>query len=98
MSQALWRPPVLMRTMGQPRPDTATWKHLVICRTQSLSGCLPWKNNLKDPLYIRDSVMRPRENTAGFRDKFLPGSNKPEEIAEYTETVKGLHAAETSLS
>ncbi|XP_029806899.1 serine/threonine-protein kinase VRK1 isoform X2 [Suricata suricatta] len=67
------------------------------CMIQWLSGRLPWEDNLKDPNYVRDSKIRYREDIAGLMDKCFPEKNKPDELAQYMETVRLLGYAEKPL-
>lgn len=63
---------------------------LSYCMVQWLCGRLPWEDRLNDPLYVRDSKIRSRENISEFLEKCFPTQDKPDEIQQFMEEVKAL--------
>ncbi|XP_062863517.1 serine/threonine-protein kinase VRK1 [Trichomycterus rosablanca] len=60
------------------------------CMVQWLCSRLPWEDKLQDPVYVRDSKIRCRNNIREFmKSCFGPGS-EPEEMVKYMEEVKSL--------
>ncbi|KAI2654251.1 Serine/threonine-protein kinase VRK1 [Labeo rohita] len=47
------------------------------CMIQWLCGRLPWEDKLQDPLYVRDSKLRCRDNIDEFLKSCFPSENKP---------------------
>ncbi|KAJ8290274.1 hypothetical protein GJAV_G00010790 [Gymnothorax javanicus] len=60
------------------------------CMLQWLYGRLPWEDTLQDPIYVRDSKVKFRENISGFISKCFPSENKAEEMVKFMEEVKSL--------
>uniref|UniRef100_A0A8C5NBW8 non-specific serine/threonine protein kinase n=1 Tax=Gouania willdenowi TaxID=441366 RepID=A0A8C5NBW8_GOUWI len=63
---------------------------LSYCMVQWLCGRLPWEDNLRDPLYVRDSKIQSRENVSEFMTKCFSSQDKPVEIQKFMEEVKRL--------
>lgn len=63
---------------------------LSYCMVQWLCGRLPWEDQLQDPLYVRDSKIRSRENISEFLDKCFSQQDKPDELQQFMEEVKTL--------
>ncbi|KAF7651826.1 hypothetical protein LDENG_00104670 [Lucifuga dentata] len=57
---------------------------------QWLCGRLPWEDNLQDPLYVRDSKIRTRENISEFMSKCFSSQEKPDEMQRFMEEVSTL--------
>ncbi|KAM9355400.1 serine/threonine-protein kinase VRK1 [Pholidichthys leucotaenia] len=60
------------------------------CMVQWLCGRLPWEDKLEDPLYVRDSKIRSKENIPAFMAKCFPSQDKPDELQKFMEEVKSL--------
>uniref|UniRef100_A0A673M3K1 non-specific serine/threonine protein kinase n=1 Tax=Sinocyclocheilus rhinocerous TaxID=307959 RepID=A0A673M3K1_9TELE len=60
------------------------------CMIQWLCGRLPWEDKLQDPLYVRDSKLRCRDNIDEFLKSCFPSENIPEEIKKFMQEVKAL--------
>ncbi|XP_055017549.1 serine/threonine-protein kinase VRK1 [Boleophthalmus pectinirostris] len=60
------------------------------CMVQWLCGRLPWEDKLQDPIYVRDSKIRFRDNISEFMTKCFPSQDKPSELQKYLEEVKTL--------
>uniref|UniRef100_A0A673K6J6 non-specific serine/threonine protein kinase n=1 Tax=Sinocyclocheilus rhinocerous TaxID=307959 RepID=A0A673K6J6_9TELE len=60
------------------------------CMIQWLCGRLPWEDKLQDPLYVRDSKLRCRDNIDEFLKSCFPSENIPEEMKKFMQEVKAL--------
>ncbi|XP_073683178.1 serine/threonine-protein kinase VRK1 isoform X1 [Garra rufa] len=60
------------------------------CMIQWLCGRLPWEDKLQDPLYVRDSKLRCRDNIDEFLKSCFPSEKIPEEMKKFMQEVKGL--------
>lgn len=60
------------------------------CMVQWLCGRLPWEDKLQDPVYVRDSKLKSRDNIGEFMKKCFPADNKPDELVKFMEEVKRL--------
>lgn len=60
------------------------------CMVQWLCGQLPWEDKLQDPLYVRDSKIRCRDNVSEFMTKCFSSQDKPDELQRFMEEVKKL--------
>ncbi|KAJ7990881.1 hypothetical protein DPEC_G00291500 [Dallia pectoralis] len=60
------------------------------CMIQWLCGKLPWEDRLNDPVYVRDSKIRSRNDVSAFVSECFPSQDKPEELEEFMEEVKTL--------
>ncbi|XP_018590604.1 serine/threonine-protein kinase VRK1 isoform X1 [Scleropages formosus] len=60
------------------------------CMLQWLCGRLPWEDNLQDPIYVRDSKIKCRENIKEFISKCFSSDNTPGEMLKFMEEVKSL--------
>lgn len=60
------------------------------CMIYWLCGHLPWEDNLKDPVYVRDSKIRYTDDIAELMKKCFTEKEKPGEIARYMEKVMPL--------
>ncbi|KAJ8411813.1 hypothetical protein AAFF_G00154510 [Aldrovandia affinis] len=60
------------------------------CMIQWLCGRLPWEDKLQDPLYVRDSKIKCRDNISEFILKCFSSENKPDEMVKFMEEVKLL--------
>ncbi|XP_026115909.1 serine/threonine-protein kinase VRK1-like [Carassius auratus] len=60
------------------------------CMIQWLCGCLPWEDKLQDPLYVRDSKLRCRDNIDELLKNCFPSDNLPEEMKKFMQEVKAL--------
>ncbi|KAG9336673.1 hypothetical protein JZ751_003021 [Albula glossodonta] len=60
------------------------------CMIQWICGRLPWEDKLQDPLYVRDSKIKCRENISEFMTKCFSSGNKPDEMVKFMEEVKLL--------
>ncbi|KAI7804297.1 serine/threonine-protein kinase VRK1 isoform X4 [Triplophysa rosa] len=60
------------------------------CMTQWVCGRLPWEDKLQDPLYVRDSKLRCRENIDEFMKSCFNPENKPDELGKFMQEVKSL--------
>ncbi|XP_051578146.1 serine/threonine-protein kinase VRK1 [Myxocyprinus asiaticus] len=60
------------------------------CMIQWLCGHLPWEDKLQDPLYVRDSKLRCRDNIDEFMKSCFTEENKPEEMGKFLQEVKTL--------
>ncbi|XP_049917937.1 serine/threonine-protein kinase VRK1 [Epinephelus moara] len=63
---------------------------LCYCMVQWLCGRLPWEDKLQDPLYVRDSKIRSKDNISEFMTKCFSSQDKPDEIKRFMEEVKSL--------
>ncbi|KAM6968470.1 serine/threonine-protein kinase VRK1 [Tautogolabrus adspersus] len=63
---------------------------LSYCMVQWLCGRLPWEDKLGDPLYVRDSKIRSRDNISEFMTKCFSSQDKPDEIQRFIEEVKSV--------
>lgn len=60
------------------------------CMIQWLCGRLPWEDKLQDPLYVRDSKLRCRDDVDEFLKSCFPAKNIPEEMKKFMQEVKAL--------
>ncbi|XP_052009026.1 serine/threonine-protein kinase VRK1-like isoform X2 [Xyrauchen texanus] len=60
------------------------------CMIQWLCGRLPWEDKLQDPLYVRDSKLRCRDNIDEFMKSCFTTENKPDEMGKFMQEVKTL--------
>ncbi|XDV43029.1 hypothetical protein PO909_011581, partial [Leuciscus waleckii] len=60
------------------------------CMIQWLCGRLPWEDKLHDPLYVKDSKLRCRDNIDEFLKSCFTSENKPEEMGKFMQEVKAL--------
>lgn len=60
------------------------------CMVQWLCGQLPWEDKLQDPLYVRDSKIRCRDNVSEFMTKCFSSQDKSDELQRFMEEVKKL--------
>lgn len=60
------------------------------CMVQWLCGQLPWEDKRQDPIYIRDSKIRCRDNVSEFMTKCFSSQDKPDELQRFMEEVKKL--------
>ncbi|CAJ1074249.1 serine/threonine-protein kinase VRK1 isoform X2 [Xyrichtys novacula] len=63
---------------------------LSYCMAQWLCGRLPWEDKLQDPLYVKESKIRSRENISEFMSKCFSSQDKPDEIQKFMEEVKSM--------
>nr|XP_020653612.1 serine/threonine-protein kinase VRK1 isoform X1 [Pogona vitticeps]XP_020653613.1 serine/threonine-protein kinase VRK1 isoform X1 [Pogona vitticeps] len=64
------------------------------CMVCWLSGRLPWEDNLKDPIYVRDSKIRYTDNIEQLMSECFTKKDEPNEIARYMERVMVLSYTE----
>uniref|UniRef100_A0AAR2IM31 Serine/threonine-protein kinase VRK1 n=1 Tax=Pygocentrus nattereri TaxID=42514 RepID=A0AAR2IM31_PYGNA len=60
------------------------------CMIQWLCGRLPWEDKLQDPVYVRDSKLRCRDNIRDFMKSCFTTGSEPGEMAKFMEEVKSL--------
>ncbi|KAM6973302.1 serine/threonine-protein kinase VRK1 [Aplochiton taeniatus] len=60
------------------------------CMAQWLCGRLPWEDKLTDPVYVRDSKIRCRENISEFMSQCFSPQDRPDELQNYMEAVSTL--------
>lgn len=60
------------------------------CMAQWLCGRLPWEDKLQDPIYVRDSKIKCRDNVSGFMTTCFSSQDKPDELQRFMEEVKKL--------
>ncbi|KAK2843042.1 hypothetical protein Q7C36_011257 [Tachysurus vachellii] len=60
------------------------------CMIQWLCSRLPWEDKLKDPVYVRDSKIRCRNNVREFMKSCFIAGHDPEEMIKFMEEVKTL--------
>lgn len=63
---------------------------LCYCMVQWLCGQLPWEDRLQDPIYVRDSKIRFRDNVSEFMSLCFSSQDKPDELQRFMEEVKKL--------
>lgn len=59
------------------------------CMIQWLCGRLPWEDKLQDPVYVRDSKLRCKDNIDEFMKSCFP-EDKPVELAKFMQEVKSI--------
>lgn len=60
------------------------------CMIQWLCSRLPWEDKLQDPLYVRDSKLRCRDNIDEFLKSCFASGNIPAEMGKFMQEVKVL--------
>ncbi|XP_053093782.1 serine/threonine-protein kinase VRK1 isoform X1 [Pangasianodon hypophthalmus] len=63
---------------------------LSYCMIQWLCSRLPWEDKLQDPVYVRDSKIRCRNNIRDFMKSCFTTGHEPEEMIKFMEEVKAL--------
>ncbi|MCJ8737197.1 hypothetical protein PDJAM_G00021290 [Pangasius djambal] len=63
---------------------------LSYCMVQWLCSRLPWEDKLQDPVYVRDSKIRCRNNIRDFMKSCFAAGHEPEEMIKFMEEVKAL--------
>ncbi|XP_017332518.1 serine/threonine-protein kinase VRK1 [Ictalurus punctatus] len=60
------------------------------CMIQWLCSRLPWEDKLQDPVYVRESKIRCRNNIRDFMKSCFTAGQEPEELLKFMEEVKTL--------
>ncbi|KAF4083679.1 hypothetical protein AMELA_G00119560 [Ameiurus melas] len=60
------------------------------CMIQWLCSRLPWEDKLQDPVYVRESKIRCRNNIRDFMKSSFTAGQEPEELLKFMEEVKKL--------